>query len=208
MTDSKFDSDKDSPPPREDDYPQQLPPSKKPRGLVRGSIAVAGLALVLPAAMGVVSLLQPDVLAELRTIASPQAASAGPCDWETEYNRGKAGQPGEWSVQASPYGVGGVTQLETGVVHIDPSTLCADLFSVIMHEAQHVKQGIIYGGSAAAESALAPYGGIEINADCAARYLMGSRYFPVGGDSSPYTSGPCVGEQLRAGVATATGQRV
>jgi hypothetical protein len=204
----KLDSDKDSTPPREDNYQQPLPPSGKPRGLVRASIAVAGLALVMLAAVGVVSLLKPDVFAELRTIASPQAGTAVPCDWETEYNREKAGQPGEWSVQASPYGVGGVTQLETGAVHIDPVTLCADLSSVIMHEAQHVKQGIIYGGSAAAEFALAPYGGIEINADCAARYLMGSRYFPVGGNSSPYTSGPCVGEQLRAGVATATGHRV
>jgi hypothetical protein len=175
--------------------------------LMGASIAAGIFALIMLAAVGAVSLLKPDVWAELRTIASAQATETVLCDWWTEYNREKTGQPGIWSVQASLYGVGGVTQLETGVVHIDPNTQCADLSSVITHEAQHVKQGIIYGGSVAAGSALAPYGGIEVNADCAARYLMGSRYFPVGGDSSPYTSGPCTGEQLRAGVATATGHR-
>jgi hypothetical protein len=160
------------------------------------------------AAVCLVFFAAPDVLAELRTFVATQVAKPAPCDWRTEYVRGTAGQPGAWSVRASPYGVGGVTQLETGEVRVDPATLCADLSSVIMHEAQHVKQGMLYGGTVAAGSALAQYGGIEINADCAARYLMGSGYFPVGGDQSPYTPGPCVGERLRAGVATATGHRV
>jgi hypothetical protein len=168
-----------------------------------GRFALAMLAAVCLACFSAT-----DVVAELRTIVATQTAKPAPCDWRTEYLRGTAGQPGTWSAQASSYGVGGMTQLETGVVRIDPATLCADLSSVIMHEAQHVKQGVLYGGSVAAGSALAQYGGIEINADCAARYLMGSGYFPVGGDQSPYTSGPCVGERLRAGVATATGHRV
>jgi hypothetical protein len=183
-------------------------PSKKLRVLAGASIAVGVVVLAALVAVGVMAMVKPDVLAELRTIASPPAASLVPCDWWTEYNQGTAGRPGNWSAQASPYGAGGLTQLETGVVHIDPATPCADLASVITHEAQHVQQGTVYGGRAAAESALAQYGGIETNADCAARYLMGSGYFPEGGDSSPYTSGPCTGEQLRAGVATATGQRV
>jgi hypothetical protein len=187
---------------------ENTPPSNKFRVLAGAGVAVGVFVLATLVAVGVMALVKPDVLAELRTIASPSAADLVPCDWWTEYNQDTAGQPGNWSAQVSPYGAGGMTQLETGVVHIDPATPCADLASVITHEAQHVKQGNVYGGRVAAESALAQYGGIEINADCAARYLMGSGYFPVGGDSSPYTSGPCTGEQLRAGIATATGHRV
>jgi hypothetical protein len=74
---------------------------------------------------------------------------------------------------------------------------------VVVHEAQHVKQYLIYGSHSATVAALAPYGGVEINAECARSYLTESTQ-----ESGYRIALPCKGKQLRAGIATATGHRV
>jgi hypothetical protein len=133
------------------------------------------------------------------------------------YNKAKAGQPGIWTIADPAGNFAGDVQQATGVVRIRPTVPCYFLRTVIFHEAQHVKQGLIYGitnkdpwtthdAYLAEVAALAPYGGIEVNADCAAWYLLGSE-FVVGGERS-YIHAPCTGEQLRAAIATANGHRV
>jgi hypothetical protein len=154
--------------------------------------------------------------------APPQAparvAAPPPCDWMATYNKAKAGQPGTWSI-ANPASSewAGDAQQTTGAVRIRPSIPCESLPFVVMHEAQHVKQGRIYDvtnkdprvayAARNAETAiLAPYGGVEINADCAARYLLGPRLDLWVGGYTPARQ--CTGAQLRGGIATANGQRV
>jgi Collagen triple helix repeat (20 copies) len=140
-----------------------------------------------------------------------------PCNWWTEYNNAKRGQPGTWKVGrfTEPVTVtipgqapmtfvpAGVTNPDTGEVTISQYSSCVFVRMLVLHEAQHVKQGVIYGGGRAAVIALEPFGGPEVNAECARSYLTGSTV------SSGYEIPlPCTGEQLRAGIATATGRRV
>jgi hypothetical protein len=97
----------------------------------------------------------------------------------------------------------GVTDLDTGQVTIDPGMACWSVRQVVVHEAVHVNQGLIYGSGRAADIALAPYGGVEVNAECARGYLTGSTVM-----SGYKIVLPCKDAQLRAGIATATGRRV
>jgi hypothetical protein len=140
-----------------------------------------------------------------------------PCDWQTEYNTATRGQPGVWRIQSittratvtipgqtsATFIPAGTTNPDTGLVTIDPRIPCRDVRQVVAHEAMHVAQGVIYGGQLAAVVALAPYGGVEINAECARSYLTGST--EMSGYGIPL---PCKGMQLQAGVATALGHRV
>jgi hypothetical protein len=138
------------------------------------------------------------------------------CDWMSEYNRGKTGQPGTWSIEPMPAGyadAAGLANQLTRHVIISPDVPCPLVHDVALHEAQHIKQAIIYNVRTAEDHAreeqlLSPYGGLEVNADCAARYLgatfTGGGDYPVVG----YTDGPCTGKELEGGIATAKGRRI
>lgn len=92
------------------------------------------------------------------------------------------------------------TDLDTGVVTVSPGVRCdPTLRTLFVHESMHVMQGRIYGGAWPAIHALEPYGGFEINADCATL----AAGMPTG---AGYTNA-CTGQQALAGVATAKGVR-
>jgi hypothetical protein len=149
-------------------------------------------------------------------VAGEIGAPGAPCDWWTEYDKARRGQPGKWRVaeitKTSTVTIpgrdpitfipAGTANLDTSQVVIDPDVPCAGVRSVVVHEAMHVRQGLIYGGHWAAVRALAPYGGVEINAECARGYVTGSTR--MSGYQIPL---PCTGAQLRAGIATANGRR-
>jgi hypothetical protein len=78
-----------------------------------------------------------------------------------------------WIVQDR--GAWGATDLGAGVVYIAPRTPASRVLDVVRHEWVHVQQGRVYGGMAPARDALAPWGGIELVADCGAKAL-GARW--------------------------------
>jgi hypothetical protein len=133
-----------------------------------------------------------------RAGAPPAKAAIQPagCVWRAEYDRYSTTLSGAWHI--SDQGGWGATDLDTGDVYISPGTPCAKLRSVMLHESMHVKQGRIYGGYDQAVTQLASYGGIEINADCAAR-LAGATW-------TNYAQ-RCTATQNVGAGATMSGQR-
>jgi hypothetical protein len=122
-----------------------------------------------------------------------QPATAG-CDWHAEYRAAIAGRPGTWHVRDR--GSWGATDTDAGEAWIAPRTPCRYVRSVVIHEGCHVQQGRIYGSRAAAVAALAPVGGLDINADECARHL-GATWFHYSHSPTP--------AQRAAGKATARG---
>jgi hypothetical protein len=110
--------------------------------------------------------------------------------------------PGKWNAVAmTETGSSAETQVSTGEVWVRTDVACVYLHDLMLHESMHVRQGRIYGTAAAASRALGAYGGIEVNADCAAR-AAGAR------NGSGYTDGPCAGKYAEAGRATLAGRSV
>jgi hypothetical protein len=85
-------------------------------------------------------------------------------DWQAVFDRTAAELAGTF--YAEDKGAWGATQLDTGEVWIAPRTPLSVLRSVMIHESAHVVQGRTFGGYFRAIETMAPYGGIEVTADC------------------------------------------
>lgn len=110
---------------------------------------------------------QPTRVAPAPQNRTQQPAPAPQGDaWLAAFNRYAGSLPGSYVV--SDQGSWGATQLDTGQVYIARRTPLNLLYSVMVHESCHVRQGRAFGGYYGAVSALAPYGGIERTADACA----------------------------------------
>lgn len=100
----------------------------------------------------------------------PEPAPAPPepveDEWMAVFEEMASSLPGYYSVEDK--GMWGATELSSGAVYIARRTPLVYLRSVMVHEAAHVLQGRRFGGYYEAQDALAPYGGIEVTADCKA----------------------------------------
>lgn len=113
--------------------------------------------------------------------------------WEMIFDEWSHKLPGHWSVQDD--GNWGMTTFDLNeTVHIARRTPSKYLKAIMLHESMHVRQIRVFAGDYdAAVAALAPYGGVEVNADCGAA-LMGANFLT-------YVKGKCTAEQLRAATA-------
>ncbi|MFL6141452.1 MAG: hypothetical protein ACJ72N_06220 [Labedaea sp.] len=136
------------------------------------------VALILTASSGVTS--APNVDHELAatrrsTVVRPYVAVKKPAKvtFTQRVDAAVAKVPGAssatWIVQDR--GAWGATDLGAGIVYIAPRTPAGRVLDVVRHEWVHVQQGRVYGGIAQARTALAPWGGVEIVADCGAKAL-------------------------------------
>lgn len=109
------------------------------------------------------------------TSPQPQSPPAPPQpapqvdEWMAVFNEMTSTLPGHYTV--ADMGRWGATDLNSGMVYIARRTPFTYLRSVMLHESAHVLQGRRFGGYQAAVAALAPYGGIEVTADCKALTL-------------------------------------
>jgi hypothetical protein len=110
-------------------------------------------------------------------VPAPQPPRPQISEWQQVFNEMAASLPGTY--YAMDLGAWGKANLNTGEVYIAPRTPLVNLRSVMWHEAAHVMQGALYGGRAGADAALAPYGGIEVVADCMA-LEMGASWINYG----------------------------
>lgn len=123
----------------------------------------------------------------------PSAPSTPAVDpWDVVYARMAAQLPARWTI--ADRGSWGAVSLNTGTVYIARRTPVQHLADVMRHEWIHVQQWRVYGS--AARAALAPFGGIEVMADCGAIQL-GARW-------TNYTRS-CTAEQNRAAAAIRRG---
>jgi hypothetical protein len=98
-------------------------------------------------------------------------------EWMATFTAMASILPGKYFVEDK--GNWGMTELKSSSVYIAPGTPLVHLRSVMIHEAAHVLQGRAFGGYYAAQRALAPYGGIEVTADCKA-LAMGATWVNYG----------------------------
>ena len=120
---------------------------------------------------------EPTIEPETSTPVVPAPQPPQISDWQQVFNEMASSLPGIY--YAMDLGAWGKANLNTGEVYIAPRTPLIYLRSVMLHEAAHVMQGAVYGGREGADQALAPYGGIEVVADCMA-VEMGATWIGYG----------------------------
>lgn len=96
-----------------------------------------------------------------------------------------------WMIAELP-GVWGRTNIDTGLVRIDPDMPCGQVRGVIAHEWARFQQHRIYGSHDAAHEALPS---AEINADCVAEALSPGRRAYIG-------TRDCTPDERRAAALT------
>lgn len=131
--------------------------------------------------------------------STPPATAPVPLTWEMIFDEWSRKLPGNWSIKDA--GAWGATQMDSSeLVFIARRTPARYLVAVMEHESMHVRQMRVYGGNYnAAVTGLAPYGGIEVNADCGA-LLMGANY-------TNYVKGRCTTQQTQAANAIMEGRQ-
>lgn len=110
--------------------------------------------------------------------------------WEMIFDEWSHKLPGHFSIQDD--GAWGMTTFDMNLtVHIARRTPQKYLVAIMLHESMHVRQvQVFHGDYELAVATLAPYGGVEINADCGT-ILMG-------GNFTGYAHGKCTSEQKQA----------